>query len=325
MSEPHIEIDPGLLQTNARPVEVTLSTTLLESNDPRQPHLEPDQMTVAPATRYSRLNSYRFTEGSGTQSQRGALWNAYRQVPSMTNRDALFLEYSALVQAIATKFVGQGVELDDLRQAGAIGLMKAIGRFDSMRGIQFSSFATPTISGEIRRYLRDKGWLVNVPSHLKQRATAVSRSSDALSQQLGRSPTVPELAAATCLAEIEIRQAQTAGAAYRVVSLGAHRESEGGQESVRLDDFLGYTDPALGAVDDRLSLRDALSALDRREQKVVVARFFKLQSQAKVGQQLGLSQKQVSRLEQQALLKLRHHLSNNGVDHGLTPLPQIEE
>ncbi len=161
-------------------------------------------------------------------------------------RDELVVAHLNLARFLAVKFANRGEPLDDLVQVGTVGLLKAIDRFDTERGVEFTTYATPTIVGEIKRYFRDKGWAVKVPRRLQELNLAVNRAGDKLAIELGRSPTVAELAAALSAGEEEILEAQELGQAYNLLSLDSEVSGETDRKTQTLSDTVGVSDARTG-------------------------------------------------------------------------------
>ena len=168
-----------------------------------------------------------------------------------------------LVRFLAMKFVNRGEPLDDLVQVGTLGLLKAIDRFDPERGVEFTTYATPTIVGEIKRHFRDKGWAVKVPRRLQELNQSVNRSVETLAIELGRSPTVAELAERLNASEEEILEAQELGQAYNLLSLDSEVGGDGDKKSQTLADTVGMTDTGMELLEDRANLERAFHVLDR--------------------------------------------------------------
>ena len=220
-------------------------------------------------------------------------------------RDELVVVHLNLVRFLAVRFANRGEPLDDLVQVGTVGLLKAIDRFDLERGVEFTTYATPTIVGEIKRYFRDKGWAVKVPRRLQELNLAVNRASDKLAIELGRSPTVAELAEHLRAGEDEILEAQELGQAYNLLSLDSEVSGETDKKSQTLADTVGISDAGLELLEDRANLERAFEALSGRERVIVYLRFYESVSQTEIAKRLNVSQMHVSRLQAKALEKLR--------------------
>jgi RNA polymerase sigma-B factor len=220
-------------------------------------------------------------------------------------RDELVVVHLNLVRFLAVRFANRGEPLDDLVQVGTVGLLKAIDRFDLERGVEFTTYATPTIVGEIKRYFRDKGWAVKVPRRLQELNLAVNRANDKLAVELGRSPTVGELAEHLKAGEDEILEAQELGQAYNLLSLDSEVSGETDKKSQTLADTVGVSDAGLELLEDRANLQRAFEVLTGRERVIIYLRFYESVSQTEIAKRLNVSQMHVSRLQAKALDKLR--------------------
>jgi RNA polymerase sigma-B factor len=225
-------------------------------------------------------------------------------------REELVVAHLNLVRFLAMKFVNRGEPLDDLVQVGTLGLLKAIDRFDTERGVEFTTYATPTIVGEIKRHFRDKGWAVKVPRRLQELNQSVNRSVDALAIELGRSPTVAELAERLSASEEEILEAQELGQAYNLLSLDSEVGGDGDKKSQTLADTVGMTDAGMELLEDRANLERAFHVLTGRERVIIYLRFYESVSQTEIAARLQVSQMHVSRLQAKALEKLRGALAD---------------
>ncbi|MHB1459613.1 MAG: SigB/SigF/SigG family RNA polymerase sigma factor, partial [Armatimonadota bacterium] len=198
--------------------------------------------------------------------------------------------------------------LEDLAQVGMIGLINAVDRFDPDRGLQFSTYATPTILGEIRRHFRDKGWNLKVPRRLQELNMAAAKASEKLSVELGRSPTVQEVAVRIGASEEETLEAIEMGNAYDTVPLDAPMQTQGESALLTLAEFLGQEDASLQRIEFYGDLRQAIDSLEPREKAIIFYRFFKDLSQTQVAERLNISQMHVSRLQHKAMKKLKELL-----------------
>ena len=208
-----------------------------------------------------------------------------------------------LVEYLARRFGGRGEPLDDLIQVGTIGLVKAVDRFDPGREVEFSTYATPTIVGELKRHFRDKGWAVRVPRRLQELNLRMGPVIAALSQELQRSPTVAEIAKAADASEDEILEALDSAHAYSLISLDAAASAT--EEGLSYHEQIGSEDEALEALEDRLSVGPLLHKLPPRDRLMLNLRFFKGMTQSEIAEQLGISQMHVSRLLAKTLATLR--------------------
>jgi RNA polymerase sigma-B factor len=221
-------------------------------------------------------------------------------------RDRLVEEHLPLVRFLARRYRDRGEPYDDLVQVGTIGLIKAIDRFDLDRGVEFSTFATPTILGEIKRHFRDKGWVIRVPRRLQELRPVLAAATAELSQNTGRAPTVPELAAHLRLPEEVVIEGITSNGSYSTLSLDAARAGDDDQPSIAA--MLGADDDGLIGVENRESLKPLLERLPARERRIILLRFFKSMTQSEIAAELGISQMHVSRLLARTLTGLREGL-----------------
>ncbi len=221
-------------------------------------------------------------------------------------RDELVELHLPLVEYLARRFRNRGEMLDDLVQVATIGLIKSVDRFDLERGVEFSTYATPTIVGEIKRHFRDKGWAIRVPRRLQELKLALTKATSDLSQKNGRAPTVHELAEHLGLSEEEVLEGLESANAYSAVSLDA--PDGGDDDSPAVADSLGMIDEALEGVEYRESLKPLLEKLPAREKKILMLRFFGGMTQSQIAGELGISQMHVSRLLARTLMQLREGL-----------------
>jgi RNA polymerase sigma-B factor len=227
-------------------------------------------------------------------------------VTSRAAREGLVHLHLALVQHCARRFLNRGELQEDLVQVGTIGLLKAIDRFDAGRGVEFSTYATPTIIGEIKRHFRDRGWAIRVPRRLQELRLAITEANSTLTHTLGRSPTVPDIAVHLGISEEDVLEGLEGARAYNATSLSTPISSDG---STELGDTLGGEDREYEIAETRVALGPALASLDEREQKILTLRFYGNLTQSQIADQVGISQMHVSRLLTRALTKLRGQLS----------------
>ncbi len=231
-----------------------------------------------------------------------ALLIAYHRSGDENAREQALVELMPLVRALAARYSGRGEPLEDLVQVGSLGLIKAVDRFDVDRGVEFSSYAVPTIVGEIRRHFRDKAWAMHVPRRLKELSVRLSRLLDELTSELGRSPTIAELADAAGVEEEEVIDALDSSHAYSTRSLHAPFDDEG-EDS--LADRLGVDERGYVDVEEGSLVDAGLDALDERERRIIELRFFRELTQSQIAAELGISQMHVSRLLRRALADMR--------------------
>ncbi|KJY37266.1 RNA polymerase sigma factor SigF [Streptomyces sp. NPDC127069] len=220
-------------------------------------------------------------------------------------RNRLVRMHLPLVEHLARRFRNRGEPLDDLTQVATIGLIKSVDRFDPDRGVEFSTYATPTVVGEIKRHFRDKGWAVRVPRRLQELRLSLTTATAELSQQHGRSPTVHELAERLGISEEEVLEGLESANAYSTLSLDVPDTDD---ESPAVADTLGSEDEALEGVEYRESLKPLLEGLPPREKRILLLRFFGNMTQSQIAQEVGISQMHVSRLLARTLAQLRDKL-----------------
>jgi RNA polymerase sigma-B factor len=230
------------------------------------------------------------------------LLRAYHLDGDRGARDQLVEEMMPLVRSLAAKYGGRGEQVEDLVQVGAIGLIKAIDRFDLDRGVELTTYAVPTIVGEIRRHFRDKAWALHVPRRLKELNLKLSRMLDELTGDIGRSPTIAELASAAGVEEEEVIDALESSQAYTARSLSTPTDEDSDSD---LLDSLGADERGYDEVEDSSLVRSGLDGLDERERRIVELRFFKGFTQSQIAAEIGISQMHVSRLLRRALETMR--------------------
>jgi RNA polymerase sigma-B factor len=239
------------------------------------------------------------------------LLRRYHEDGDLQAREKLIEQYMSLVRSLARRYSYRGEQLEDLVQIGAIGLIKAIDRFDLERGVELTTYATPNIIGEIKRHFRDKGWSVRVPRGLQELNVQLSRLVEQLTVQLARSPTIPELAKAAGVEEEEVLEALESGRAYSSLSLSVG--SKGGGDDDVLDplESIGTEEHQYEVSEDRAVLAPGFKALDDRERKILQLRFFEGLTQSQIAQQVGISQMHVSRLIRRSLEKIRETIAED--------------
>jgi RNA polymerase sigma-B factor len=237
------------------------------------------------------------------------LLRRYHEQGDLAARKQLIEQYMSLVRSLARRYSYRGEQLEDLVQIGAIGLIKAIDRFDVNRGVELTTYATPNIIGEIKRHFRDRGWSVRVPRGLQELNIQLSRLIEQQTVQLSRSPTIAELAKAAGVSEEEVLEALESGRAYSSLSLSAG--SGGHDDDGELDplESLGTEEPQYEVSEDRAVLAPGFRVLDERERRILHLRFFEGLTQSQIAQQVGISQMHVSRLIRRSLEKIRDEIA----------------
>jgi RNA polymerase sigma-B factor len=244
-----------------------------------------------------------FGERLSGLSERELLIRAH-EAKDQAAREELITRYLPLVRSLARRFASRGQAVEDLIQVGSIGLIKAIDRFDVNRGVELSTYATPTIMGEIKRYFRDKGWAVKVPRALQDLNVRLNKVIEQLTVELKRSPTISDLAGACGVTEEEVLEALESGRAYNSLSIysGGSPDDE---DAFELLDYLGKEEEAYTLVEQRRYLAPAMSRLDERERLILHLRFFEGMTQTQIAVRVGISQMHVSRLIRKSIDILR--------------------
>ncbi|WP_028264094.1 SigB/SigF/SigG family RNA polymerase sigma factor [Atopobium fossor] len=235
-----------------------------------------------------------------------ALFRKYKEKGDEDAREQLIVNHLNLVRFLAAKFKNRGEPLDDLIQVGTVGLIKAIDRFDIERGLEFTTFATPTILGEIKRHFRDKGWSVRVPRRLQELSAKVNQATDTLTEQLQRSPSVEEIAEYLETSVDEVLEAMESSSAYSSVPLEGGSSDD--EEAPSVIDKYVSEDTALSTADDRMVIEETIRDFSPREQEVIRMRFVEGLTQVEIAEKLGVSQVQVSRLLRRTLRKIQEKI-----------------
>jgi len=245
-----------------------------------------------------------------TRADDRILLRRYHEEGDLQARERLIEEHMSLVRSLARRYSYRGEPLDDLVQIGAIGLINAIDRFDLERGVELTTYATPNIIGEIKRHFRDKGWSVRVPRGLQELSVRLSRLIEQLTVQLGRSPTIPDLAEAAGVEEEQVLEALESGRAYTPLSLSG---GGGGGDDGDLDllEALGTEEHRYEISEDRAVLAPGFRALDDRERTILQLRFFDDLPQSQIAQRVGISQMHVSRLIRRSLATIRETIAED--------------
>jgi RNA polymerase sigma-B factor len=228
----------------------------------------------------------------------------FARLPDEASREELLIRNRPLAEYLARRFIGRGESIEDLSQVAWMALLKAIDRFDLRREVQFSTFATVTIVGELKRHLRDRGWAVRVPRRLQELGLRINKQLPELAQELGRSPTIRELGQATDLSEDEVLEAMEASQAYAADSLDA---PVGGSQERATANVLGAEDERLSVMEGWATVAPVIDQLPERERHILYLRFFEDKTQTEIAEEIGISQMHVSRLLAQSLAYLREH------------------
>ncbi len=235
------------------------------------------------------------------------LFKEYKETKDKKIRDLLIEENLYIAEILAKKYTNRGIDYDDIFQVASIGLIYAVDRFDVDRGFQFSSFATPTIIGEIKRHFRDKGWTIRVPRRIQELSKRINNAKVELSQTLQKSPTVSDIAEYLGSTEEEILEAMEASKVYSPQSLDL--TYDGGEDSdISLSDLIGQEEEYYEKIDNNDFLEKAMSILSETEKKILIDRYFNKRTQSSIAKELDISQMTVSRLEKKILEKMKNEI-----------------
>ena len=240
------------------------------------------------------------------------LFRRFKEQGDAEARDQLIVNHINLVRFLASKFKNRGESIDDLVQVGTIGLIKAIDRFDPSRGLEFTTYATPTIMGEIKRHFRDKGWSVRVPRRLQELSAKVNQATDELTNRLQRSPSVAEIAEHLGSTVDEVLEAMESSSAYSSVPLEGGGSGDDDEAPAVIDHY-ATEDADLASSDDRIVLEQAIQDFSPRERDVIRMRFTEGLTQVEIAERLGISQVQVSRLLRRTLRRIQDKIEPDGL------------
>jgi RNA polymerase sigma-B factor len=230
----------------------------------------------------------------------------YRRAPTRRLRNELIEAHKSLASHLARRFANRGEPFDDLLQVAYLGMLKAVERFDPERGLEFSTFATATVEGELKRHFRDRTWSVRVPRRPQELYLRLGTAINDLSQRLHHAPRVPELAEELGVSEDDVLQAMEVGGAYRSSSLDV-RQTDGG-DSVTLEHRIGVHDAGFDLAERRVVIDRLLEELPERERTIIELRFYEDMTQTEIADRVGISQMHVSRLLARTLVQLRERL-----------------
>lgn len=301
---------PSASTTNAQETANTPNVATQETEEARTAR----EASEARAERARHRSLHRTPKGKAAwdKDRTRELFRQYKATGDPEVRDQLIVSHLNLVRFLASKFKNRGEPLDDLIQVGTIGLIKAIDRFDPSRGLEFTTYATPTILGEIKRHFRDKGWSVRVPRRLQELSAKVNQANDELTNELSRSPSVEEIAKRVGASVDDVLEAMESSSAYSSVPLEGGGFSDD-DDAPSVIDHYATEDENLAASDDRIVLEDAIRDFSPREKDVIRMRFFEGMTQVEIAERLGISQVQVSRLLRRTLRRVQDKIDPEGL------------
>lgn len=242
--------------------------------------------------------------GIGTKE----LFYLYKDNRDIAIRNELIKRHMYITEILAKKYINKGIEYEDIYQVASLGLIYAIERFDVDRGFEFSSFATPTIIGEIKKYFRDKGWSVRVPRRIQELSKKINQAKSKLQQDLQRIPKVSDIAEYLNVTEEEVIEAMEASQVYTPKSLDLTYDASGDDKDIQLQDIIGRDDKYFDIIENRDFINMCLKKLNEVEIKIVNDRFFENKTQIQVADELNVSQMTVSRMEKKIIKKFRKEL-----------------
>ncbi|HCX65070.1 MAG TPA: B/F/G family RNA polymerase sigma-70 factor [Eubacteriaceae bacterium] len=237
------------------------------------------------------------------------LFRQYKETEDPDIRNEIFEEYMYIPEILAKKYINKGVDFEDIYQVASLGLIYAIERFDPSKGYEFSSFATPTILGEIKKYFRDKEWLIKVPRRIQELSRKINMARDYLQHNLMRMPTIADIAEHIGVTEEEVIEAMEGSYAYSPTSLDVRITNSKDENDLSLFEVLGIEDRNITDVEDKDMIAHIFSEIDDYDKKIIIDRYYKNKSQSEIADDLGVSQMTVSRLEKRIIKKLREKLN----------------
>lgn len=239
------------------------------------------------------------------------LFIEYAKTKDTNVRNELIKRYIYIAEILSKKYINKGIEYDDIYQVASLGLIYAIERFDISKGFEFSSFATPTIIGEIKKYFRDKGWAIRVPRRIQELSKKINIAKNELNQKLQKTPTVTDLAIYLQCTEEEIIEAMEASQVYNPKSLDISYDNEGEDKDIQLIDLVGVEDKQFDLIEHKDFIKKAMEKLNEAEKKVLLDRFYNNKTQIQVAKDLDVSQMTVSRMEKKIIEKFKKELEKS--------------
>lgn len=237
------------------------------------------------------------------------LFEQYISTKDNEIRNEIFNEFIYIPEILSKKYVNKGVEYEDIFQVASLGLIYAIERFDPSKGYEFSSFATPTILGEIKKYFRDKEWIIKVPRRIQELSRKINMSKDHLQHKLMRTPTINDIAEYLEVTEEEVIEAMEGSYAYSPTSLDVRISNSKDENDLSLFEVLGMEDQNISEVEDKDLIKNIFAEMDEYDRKIIIDRYYNNKSQSDIANELGVSQMTISRLEKKIIKKLRDRIS----------------
>jgi RNA polymerase sigma-B factor len=239
------------------------------------------------------------------------LFRQYKETKDNEIREILIENHLYIAEILSKKYANRGIDYDDLFQVASIGLIYSVDRFDVDKGFEFSSFATPTIIGEIKKHFRDKGWTIRVPRRIQELSKKINNSKVSLSQTLQRAPTVEDIAFHLECTEEEVLEAMEASKVYTPRSLDITFDSNNDDKDINLADLIGEEDMYFSKIENSDFILKTIESLNKMEKQILVDRYFNRKTQVSIAENLDISQMTVSRIEKKILEKLRIQVEKN--------------
>lgn len=233
------------------------------------------------------------------------LFMEYSKTKDVNIRNEIFEKYNYIAIIISKKFINKGIEYDDIYQIACIGLILAINRYDIEKGYEFSSFATPTILGEIKKYFRDKGWTIRVPRRIQELSNKINKTKVTLSQKLQKTPTIKDIAGHLNESEENILESMEANNMYIPKSLDGSLDNSKETSSVKISETIGFDDDNFTTFVNKDFIESVLKKLNQLEEKIIIERYFNNKTQIQIARELNISQMSVSRIERKVLNKFK--------------------
>lgn len=237
------------------------------------------------------------------------LFKEYIRTKDKKIRNNIFEEFMYIAEILSKKYVNKGVDYEDIYQVASLGLIYAIERFDPDRGYEFSSFATPTILGEIKKYFRDKEWLIKVPRRIQESYRKINKAKEELQNKLMRIPTIKDVAEYLNMTQEEVMEALEGGHAYSPASLDVKTVNSNDENDLSLFEILGIEDNKIIEIEDKDFLNNIFSNMEEYDKKILIDRYYKNKSQSEIANELGVSQMTISRLEKKILSRIREKIN----------------
>ena len=241
------------------------------------------------------------------------LFREYKETNDPAIRERLIEEHLYIAEILSKRYANRGIDYDDIFQIASIGLIYAVDRFEVEKGFQFSSFATPTIIGEIKKHFRDKGWTIRVPRRIQELSKKVNNAKVDLSQKLQRVPTVGDIAEHLNHTEEEVLEAMEGSKVYAPQSLDITFDSGGDDKDITLSDLIGEEDFYFNKIENSDFILKTMENLNEVEQQIIIERYFNKKTQVSIADDLDISQMTVSRIEKRVLEKLRREAEKNNI------------